>query len=66
MFSTGEAETGRSLWVQGQSGLQGEFQDIQGYTEKSRLKTKQNKTKLSNRELNLFLPLISPTHEDIW
>jgi hypothetical protein len=34
------------FWVQGQPGLQSEFQDSQGYTEKPCLeKTKQNKTK---------------------
>jgi hypothetical protein len=34
------------FWVRGQPGLQSEFQDSQGYTEKSCLenKTKQNKT----------------------
>jgi hypothetical protein len=33
-----EAETGNSLLVQGQFGLQSEFQDNQGYTEKPCLK----------------------------
>ena len=33
------------FWVQGQPGLQSEFQDSQGYTEKPCLKKKQNKTK---------------------
>jgi hypothetical protein len=34
------------FWVRGQPGLQSEFQDIQGYTEKPCLKKlKQNKTK---------------------
>jgi hypothetical protein len=41
---TQEAEAGGSLWVQGQSGLQSEFQDSQGYTEKPCLE-KQNKQK---------------------
>jgi hypothetical protein len=43
--STREAEADRFL-VQGQPGLQSEFQDSQGYTEKPCLKnqTKQNKT----------------------
>jgi hypothetical protein len=31
---TWEAEAGRSLWVQSQPGLQSEFQNSQGYTEK--------------------------------
>jgi hypothetical protein len=45
--STWEAEAGGSLadlWVKGQPGLQSEFQDSQGYTEKPCLR-KQNKTK---------------------
>jgi hypothetical protein len=33
-----EAEAGRFLWVQGQPGLRREFQDSQGYMEKSCLK----------------------------
>jgi hypothetical protein len=38
------------FWVQGQPGLQSEFQDSQGYTEKSCLenKTKQNKNTSSS------------------
>ena len=44
--STQETEAGESLWVRGQPGLQGEFQDNQAcYTEKSCLE-KQNKTKI--------------------
>jgi hypothetical protein len=31
------------LWVQGQPGLQGEFQDSQGYTEKSYLEGKRKR-----------------------
>jgi hypothetical protein len=41
--STWEAEAGRFL--SSKPGLQSEFQDSQGYTEKPCLKTKQNKTK---------------------
>jgi hypothetical protein len=41
--STQEAETG--LWVWGQSGLQSEFQDSQGYTEKPCLKKQKEKKK---------------------
>ena len=45
-----EAEAGR-FWVQGQPGLQSEFQDSQGYTEKPCLKkTKQNKQ--TNKQTN--------------
>jgi hypothetical protein len=48
------------FWVRGQPGLQSEFQDSQGYTEKPCLKkqnkqTKQNKTKKSERiKLRVF------------
>jgi hypothetical protein len=41
------------FWVQGQSGLQSEFQDSQGYTEKTCLeKTKTNKQ--TNKQKNRF------------
>jgi hypothetical protein len=40
------------FWVRGQSGLQSEFQDSQGYTEKPCLKTKQNKTKQNKTKQN--------------
>jgi hypothetical protein len=43
--STQEADTGGSLWVQGQPGLQIEFQYSQGYTEKPGLKKKKKKKK---------------------
>lgn len=36
--STQKAETGRSLGILGQPGLQSEFQTCQGYTEKGCLK----------------------------
>jgi hypothetical protein len=35
-----EAEAGRSIWVQGQPGLQSDFGDGQGYTEKLSLRKK--------------------------
>ena len=38
-LSTQEAEAGTSLWVQGQSGLQNEFQDSQGYKKQPCLDT---------------------------
>ena len=41
--STQEAEVRVSLRVQGQSGLQSEFKDSQGYTEKPCLKKERNK-----------------------
>jgi hypothetical protein len=44
--STREAEEG-DFWVQGQPGLQSEFQDSQGYTEKPCLKKPGGKKKLS-------------------
>jgi hypothetical protein len=45
--STQEAEAGRSLWVQGQPGLQSEFQDIQGYIVTHCLKKAEKKEKKS-------------------
>jgi hypothetical protein len=59
--STGEAEAGQALWVRGQPGLQSEFQDSQGYTEKPYLKNKQqkktqaNKTKLLNNKATVTI-----------
>jgi hypothetical protein len=49
--STWEAEAGGFL-VQGQSGLQSEFQDSQGYTEKHCLEktTAKQKTKQTNKQ----------------
>jgi hypothetical protein len=51
--STWEAEAVRSLWVQGQPGLQSEFQDSQGYTvkpylEKPKVEEKKKKKKKGN------------------
>ena len=49
--STWEAGAGESLLSQGQPGLQSEFQDSQGYTEKPYLE-KQNKTpKQTNKKV---------------
>ena len=45
--STWEAEAGRSLWVQGQPGLQSEFQYSWGHTENLSLE-KQNKKGATN------------------
>jgi hypothetical protein len=39
------------LWVRGQPGLQSEFQDSQGYTEKPCLEKQTNKTK-QNKQTN--------------
>jgi hypothetical protein len=51
--STWEAEAGGFLSsVRGQPGLQSEFQNSQSYTEKPRLKTKQNKTKQNKTKQN--------------
>ena len=51
--STQEVEAGRSLWVQGQPGLQSELQDSQDYTVKPYLeKQKQNKTHTHKRRKN--------------
>ena len=41
--SSWEVETSRSLWAEGQPGLQNEFQDNQSYTEKPSLKKQKNK-----------------------
>ena len=43
------------FWVQGQPGLQSEFQDSQGYTEKSCLKN-QNQTKPNQTKPNQTKP----------
>ena len=43
--STQEAEAGGALWVQGQPGLQSEFQDSLAYTEKPWLKKPKKKKK---------------------
>ena len=47
-FSTHDADAGRSLWVQGQPGLNSEFQDSQGYGERLCLKEKQKQNKAKN------------------
>jgi hypothetical protein len=58
--STWEAEAGGFLSsVQGQPGLQSEFQDSQNYTEKPCLKNKQtNIQKSSMTEINTLLLLV--------
>jgi hypothetical protein len=38
------------FWVQGQPGLQSEFQDIQGYREKPCLKNKQTNKQIKNNK----------------
>ena len=50
--STLEAEAGGSLWVQGQPGLQNEFQNSQGYIAKTWLKKKKKKKKLKTNKKN--------------
>ena len=50
---TQEADEGRSTWVQGQPGLQSEFQDSQDYTEETpswKTKTKPNQTNNNNNK----------------
>ena len=49
--STGEAEEGR-FWVQGQPGLQSEFQDRQGYTEAPCLEKQNKKTNNNKKKTN--------------
>jgi hypothetical protein len=46
------------FWVQGQPGLQSEFQDSQGYTEKPCLEKTKNKTK-QNKNLKDFIMQIT-------
>jgi hypothetical protein len=46
-----EAEAGGSLRVQGLPGLQSEFQDTKGYTEKPCLEGKAKKKKVSPKEV---------------
>jgi hypothetical protein len=55
------------LWVRGQPGLQSEFQDCRGYTEKPCLvkQTKQNKTK-QNKQTKTIPSLIKPKHYCEW
>jgi hypothetical protein len=61
--STREAEGGRFLSSR-PAGLQSEFQDSQGYTEKPCLETKQNKTKQNKTKQNSpFVQLPAILHE---
>jgi hypothetical protein len=46
-----KAEAGRSLGVPGQTGLQNEFQDSHGYTEKPCLKNKNTKQEKKSIQL---------------
>jgi hypothetical protein len=43
------------FWVRGQLGLQSEFQDSQGYTEKPCLKKQKQKTKIKTQLVDLYL-----------
>ena len=52
--STWEAEASGSLWDQGQPGLQSEFQDSQGYTEKLCLRKKKKQTEGTFQWLRAF------------
>ena len=56
--STQDAEAGGFLCVQGQSGLQSEFQDSQGYTEKLCLKTHNDKKNYSQEVSIAFRGLL--------
>ena len=55
--SISEAEAGRFLWVQGQPGLHREFQDSQGYMEKS-WKNKVKRLKIGLKPASDFLELV--------
>jgi hypothetical protein len=58
--STWEAEAG-DFWVLGQPGLQSEFQDNQGYTEKPCLEKKKQKIEKKKKGLTLvFIQLRLP------
>jgi hypothetical protein len=60
--STREAEAGGFLWVRSQPGLQSEYQDSQGYTEKPCLKQQQKQTQIkvgSDERANEQQPLAS-------
>jgi hypothetical protein len=57
--STWERQRQEDLRVPGQPGLQSEFQDSQGYTEKTCLETKQNKKLFITPFPNFFLIQIS-------
>jgi hypothetical protein len=50
------------FWVWGQPDLQSEFQDIQGYIEKSCLKKTKNKNKKKKKEQASFTELILPQY----
>jgi hypothetical protein len=64
-LSTWEAKAGRSLWVQGQPGLQSEFQDSQGYTEKPCLGKTERKTNRQKRKVHSFSTLF-PDKSTLW
>jgi hypothetical protein len=48
------------FWVQGQAGLQSEFQDSQGYTEKPCLEPPPHKKYIYNSDKTVFLTIIPP------
>jgi hypothetical protein len=52
--STWEAEAG-DFWVQGQPGLQSEFQDSQGYTEKPCLEKQKQKTNKPKNQIYIYI-----------
>jgi hypothetical protein len=66
--STREAEAGGSLWVKTQSGLQSEFQDSQGYTEKPCLRRKKRNGVLGPAVVRggLNIPDMSFTASESW
>ena len=53
-----------NFWVRGQPGLQSEFQDSQGYTEKPCLKKTKTKTKNKNKETNKQKNLSQKTNKE--
>jgi hypothetical protein len=62
-LSTQEAEADRSLWVQRQPGLQSEFQDSPGYTEKPCFKKpKQQQKNTKQTHTQKYVLKICPAH----
>jgi hypothetical protein len=51
-------KTQQDFQVQGQPGLQSEFQDSQGYTEKPCLKKKSNKQNKTNKQKQIICQLM--------
>jgi hypothetical protein len=67
--STQKAEAAAFLWVRGQPGLQSEFQDSQGYTEKpcfEKTKTKNKRTHAQIKTGIVFYPFTKWDFKNLW